>query len=344
MRRIGFLGLLACLVGACSFNIKTMHVADYGRLDTVSFEEATRNSIERMIGRYQSKGIHVLDGKKYDFYFHFGMAGTFSLSGGNGDIGQVLTTYHEDGRLMEMIYANALVDGEKVEFGAEYPIRLLAEKISVGETSIAIIFETFGRPPFIGRRYNREHGIEHNVAMYDASESGNNKPTIEKWMLVGYDRNGIIQDLVWMSSDQTEIGALGQVEQQKMRMLSGLGLDDTFVKATVSGDTIVDPVQVDALLSTNPRRLSEITDVLGNPTAIGFKNFKEHEPMVFASYRTDFLEVVGTVNGYVPPSQRNKSGIKPQTFHQVKQENTLLWVGSDINGNILEIAWLKPVN
>ena len=112
-----------------------------------------------------------------------------------------------------------------------------------------------------------------------------------------------------------------------------------------STNTKIDPVRVEALLRTNPSRLSDFTSVLGKPTAYGIKSLKGDNPVILAHYSHMSLEITGREEKYVSPSadeETRRSNLTNKKYFIMDARQTLLIIGHDTKGNIKEIIWMKP--
>lgn len=334
-------------VSACTFNIKTPIVADYQKLDTLSINSMARNDLEIALGSPQGKGIHYVHGNSYDLTFYFGFAGIATLSSVNYDSGTAFITY-ENEKPLNILYFNSKISGSGIPVGKDLATGNLLKELKVGQSRVEDVYAKLGNPHYTGKRIDNYNGIVHKVAFYDVSVLANDGAVKEKWILIGYDENNIVQDLIWVSSSPKDIGEIGSIEPQQFKQLSRMtvaGFIPMLEPQALSTSTKIDPVQVEALLKTNPKDIKEFTKVLGKPTALGIKSFEGESPMILSNYSFSKVELKGSEHNYIPPSasedQREKLS-KGESYMVMDITQSRLIVGHDKEGNIKEIIWVRP--
>ena len=169
----------------------------------------------------------------------------------------------------------------------------------------------------------------------------------EKWLLVGYDENKVIQDLIWVSSDAKDIKAFGEVTEQQMKQMSRTVIAGFLPVLEATGldtGTKIDVVQVDALLKTNPKNVKDIVKVIGKPSALGIKSFKGDDSLNLSHWSFMKLDVKGQEHNYVPANatEEQRKQMLESTFTVISIEQSRLMVGHTPNGEIKEILWTYP--
>lgn len=343
--------LLLCVVclSGCSFMIKTPEVANYDNFSQIG-GGSTRNDVALLLGTPQSQGLHQIYDKQYDAQFYYGFAGKFTLSTAKYDSGTAYITYDND-EPIDLIYFVSKSTGKEISLKKDLSIKELASNLVLGKTNIQYVFDTIGSADYTGKRKNYIKNITNTVAFWDSSKSETNGTLKEKWLLIGYDSSGTVQDVMWVSSYPSEISAFGQVAEQQVKQISKLSFAALFPvrqPTEMSTGTKIDSMQVDALLNTRPENIHDIIAVLGKPTALGVKSFIGDEPMSLSNWSFSKIEMKGSEHNYVPPSasDEEKEAIakKGKTFMIMKIDQSRLVVGHDESGNIKEILWVRPID
>lgn len=188
-------GLVILLLSTgCSFMVKTPVVADYQKLNQIN-QISTRNDIEIMMGIPQSVGVHIVNGHTYDLIFYFGLSGRLTISSANMDSGTAFISYQAENPVNILYFTSKSTD-PKITFNKEFPIKTLSEKLILGQSNISVVYEVMGQPQYKGRRIDKNSEVVHNIAFWDASQVQNNGAIKEKWLLIGFDNQDIIQDLI----------------------------------------------------------------------------------------------------------------------------------------------------
>jgi hypothetical protein len=191
--------------------------------------------------------------------------------------------------------------------------------------------------------------VIHDVAFYEASHWANASAISEKWMLVGYDDRGTIQDLIWVSSLPDDIAELGSIEPAQFKEISRMSIAGFFpvweTEALSAGNRI-DAVQVDALIKTKPRHIDQIINVIGKASALGIKSFKGDTPLLLSSWSYCTQEIKGLQHGYRPVNfsrEQNQELESAEQYLVLNIAQSRLMVGHDRDGVIKEIMWVKPL-
>ena len=326
--------------------VRTPIVADYQKLNSIN-QSSTRNEIELMLGSPQGTGLHMVDGQVYDLSFYYGLSGKFTFSSAQFDSGTSFITY-QSGELKGILYFTSKSTDPEISFSIELPIKPFLEKLVIGQSNINLAYEILGQPQYKGRRIDKDKGILHNLAFWGTSQPQNNASMKEKWILLGVDNQNIIQDIIWVSSYPEDIKAFGEVGEQQLKQVSRLipGFLPYYDPQSISTSTKIDPVQVDALLKTNPTNIKAVKEVLGLPTAIGIKNLMNNSPMILSNWTFSKIDIKGHEDIFIPPgiSEEEKERLEQQKSYMVMDVvQSLLLVGHDTNGDIKEIIWVKPV-
>jgi len=335
-------------VSACSFHVKTPIVADYHSLNQFTPTSCSRNDILVALGEPQGKGIHRLDNKTYDLSFYYGLAGKFTLSTAQCDSGTVFVSYEKE-KPVNLLYFTSEISGPKISFKKNLSIKELADKLVIGKSDLEKVFDVLGVPDYKGKRINKCIGLTLNIAYYDSSKLQNEGAVKEKWILVGYDDNHIIQDLVWVSSYPEDIKEFGEIEPQQVKQLSRMtvaGLFPVREPLAIKTGTRIDPVQVDALLRKAPKNVDEIAKVLGQPSAFGIKSFKGDDPMILSNWSYSKVAVKGKEHNFIPPgaSDEEREELRRGKSYMVMEiTQSRLMVGHDKDGRIHEVIWFKPI-
>lgn len=289
----------------------------------------------------------MLDGDRHSLSFYYGFAGIFTSTSTRCDSGTVFLTHDKDNPVHILYFASKASDPERA-LGKDLPIKKLAEQVVMGQTNVQKVFEIIGPADQRGKRIDTRTGITHNIAFYDASHWQNDSAISEKWMLVGYDDLGVVQDLLWVSSLPHDIKQLGSIEPAQFKQISRMSIAGFFTVVDVealSMGTRIDPVQVDALIKTGPRHINDIKSIIGKPSAMGIKTFKGDAPVLLSNWSYAKFEIKGMEHGYVPVSSTEKEKVQLESAEQylvVDITQSRLIVGHDQDGVVREIMWMKP--
>lgn len=341
-------GLVILLLSTgCSFMVKTPVVADYQKLNQIN-QISTRNDIEIMMGIPQSVGVHIVNGHTYDLIFYFGLSGRLTISSANMDSGTAFISYQAENPVNILYFTSKSTD-PKITFNKEFPIKTLSEKLILGQSNISVVYEVMGQPQYKGRRIDKNSEVVHNIAFWDASQVQNNGAIKEKWLLIGFDNQDIIQDLIWVSSMPEDIKDFGEIGEQNLKQITRLamaGFLPYFELQSINTSTKIDTTQVDAMLKSNPSNIKTIKDIIGTPTALGIKSFKNDSPMVLSNWSFSKIEMKGNEDNFIPPGaseeEREKFG-QEQSYMVMDITQSRLIVGHDSQGEIKEIFWFKPI-
>ena len=346
MKKMSFVWFLALLIGGCSFNVKTPIVADYQKLNDVQIT-STRNDIELMLGTPQSTGLYINQNISYPLSFYYGLAGTMTVSAMQCDSGTAFISYDGE-NLANILYFTSKASDPEIIFNKDLPIKKLVGELELGQSNIQKIYAKLGPPDYTGKRIDKRTGTVHSIAYYDSSQPQDNGVMKEKWILVGYDDQQIVQDLVWVSSDNDDIAELGTIEASQMKRLSRITVSGHFLHLetrAISAGTRIDPIQVDALMRINPTNIKQIRDILGMPTALGIKSFKGDQPMFLSNWSNSQVKVIGVEHNYIPinASEKQRNELENTPSYMIMDiSQCRLIVGHDDDGFIKEIIWMAP--
>ena len=340
--------IIALNMSACSVPVKTSSSVPEHKTFTKNIRpNMSRDEVLIQLGAPQSTGVHIIDNKNNKLDYYFGLSGDVGLGGANLKSGTAFMTYEND-KLVQVIYYST--DGvQKISGDKEIPINKIIDEIIIGESSIDKAYEILGQPDFRGIRFQFHKGINHKILFYDASEIPDDGSIKEKWLLIGYDDFSIIQDIIWVSSEQKDIKSFGEISPQQLMQISRMDQADfgiVYAKPeSFSTNTKMDAVQIEALLRTAPSNISDITDVLGKPTAYGIKSLKGDIPVILAHYSHMSLEITGREEKYIAANADEETRNEHATnkkYYVMDAKQTFLMIGHDIKGNIQEIIWIKP--
>jgi len=339
--------LMISALSGCSFMIKTPTVANYENLSRID-GSTTKNDVAVLLGAQQGKGIHVYDGNKHELHYYHGFAGKFTSSTALYDSGTAFITYGSD-HPVELIYFTSKASGPEISFSKNLSIKKLADTIKLGESKVDAVFSSLGQPDYVGRRINYKKNIDHKIAFWDSSKIETKGAIKEKWILVGYDESGIVQDLIWVSSSDDDIREFGEISEQQMKQLSRMtvaGFIPMLEPTAMNTGTKIDPVQVDALVNKSPQNIKHIIDILGKPTALGIKSFDGDPSMNLSNWSFSTVEMKGRESNYIPPmasEEERKHLSEGKTFMVMSVEQSRLIVGHNSKGEVQEIRWVGPV-
>ncbi len=336
-------------VGGCLIDVKTPIVANYQKLQTVQ-PVSSRSDIESMLGTPQSSGLHMLDGNSYELSFYYGFIGSISSSEARCDSGTAFMTYDKD-TPVQVLYFTSTSSDPGIVIRKDLPIKKLMQQMTIGKTNIQTVYAALGVPDYKGRRIDKRAGLIHNVAFYDASHMQYPGAEYEKWLLIGFDDRGAIQDVMWVSSMQDDVAEFGKTAPfPAPRQISRTVVTDLLIpmddpRAFITGGTI-DSLQVDALMRTKPTRIEQIRNTIGNPLTLGIKNFKGSSSLMLSGWSYYTMDYKGSEDNYrlsasFPGEPPKESDLGP-TYHIVNVAQTRLLIGHDRDGTIREIMWLKP--
>jgi len=327
--------------------VKTPIVANYSNLSKID-STTTKNNVDVLLGTPQGKGTHIYGGIQHELQFYYGFAGKFTTSTVQYDSGTAFITYGGN-HLTELIYFTSKASGPEISFTKNLSIKKLADTIKLGESSIDAVFASLGQPDYVGKRINYQKDIYNRIAFWDATQIETKGAMKEKWILVGYDDSGVVQDLIWVSSSEDEIKEFGEISEQQVKQLSRrtmAGFFPILEPTAMSTGTKIDPVQVDALVKTSPRNVKDIIKVIGKPTALGIKSFEGDPSISLSNWSFSVVEMKGEEHNYIPPiaSEKEKNKLSEgKTFMVMSIEQSRLIVGHERDGTIKEIFWVRPV-
>jgi hypothetical protein len=183
------------------------------------------------------------------------------------------------------------------------------------------------------------------MIFYDGSQSSSGTMS-ERWLMLGYDASGIVQDVLWISSLPEDLTEMGEIRSQQLRTLTRTDVAGPFLSTTVEGistSTRIDPVQVDALLRTQPTALAELTKVLGLPTARGFKAFEGQDTLEIANWSHIASKLLGSESGPAMINRaRSGEAATQSSYAVIELKQTRLIVAHTHSGEVREIFWLRP--
>lgn len=336
------------LLGSCAVLVKTTEVPAVATLESADLDGMTRTQFEILMGGAQSKGVHIVEGRSLDMLYYFGMKGVMTLFPSQGaqiDSGMAFASFDEDERLEEIVFVRSRFDGPEIKIGGVLPVAKVADHVTLGQTSIAQLEELLGTPSYRGSRFNAASGVRHSLSFFEASKAESSGLLRERWLLAGHDESGVVQDLLWASSFPEDMKSLGEVAPQSLMAMTKLDVSFPLpvVRAdSVSSSTKIDPVQVEAIIRTAPTSIDGYIDVLGKPTAVGFKAFSEHEPWLLSHWSYMQSEYLG--NEKLPPMEPSADGreARPKSFMVLDIQTTRLMVAHTPDGAVREVIWLRP--
>jgi hypothetical protein len=340
--------ILVGLLSACAFHVKTPVVADYQKLNSIDLSQHSRDDIQIKIGQPQGVGIHRIGDKSHEMYFYSGFAGVLSTSSAQYDSGTALVTY-ESGKPVDVLYYLSSAKGPAIKFDQDIPVKKIAGRLKPETTKIEEIEELLGPPAYQGRWLSATAGTNHRVAYYDSSVVEGDGRIKEKFLLLGYDDNRTVQDVVWVSSFPGDIQDFGEISIQKATQISRTQIVAFFpVDQPLEAETgpKLDPVMIESLLSKQPSNVAKIKEILGKPTAVGIKTFRGEVPLIISSWSQANIKVVGQEKRFVPPSateEERKDAESSQSYYVMQVNQTRLMVGHDHSGTIREIVWFRPL-
>lgn len=325
----------------CTINIKTPIVADYKKLEEIDATKLDKTQVELLLGTPQGKGVQMYEGKKYDLYFYTGFIGEASSGEARLDSGTVFVTFDND-KCVHLLYRLASI-AKTIRLNQPLPIDKFFDNILIGKSTVNDVLNVLGEPTYQGRRVNLLGNVTHKILWYDSSKlEKTDGAMIEKWMMLGYDNNGVIQDVMWVSSVQDDIKDLGKAQSNEAKILYG-----TLGATGMSTERVIDPMQVDALLKTSPQNVSEIENIMGPPSAVGVRLVKETDALIMSSWTHVKLKVLGREQLYRAAVQASKEAApaakEPESYvvMDVKQSMLIVWHNS--KGNIKEYFWFRPI-
>lgn len=331
------------ITSGCTFMIKTPIVADYSKLSTID-KLSSKSDIERIIGKPQGDGVHIINGKQYDLKFYHGMYGKFTLSTALMNSGLAFISYSSNEMKNVIQMSRKISDGELL-LKRPIPVKSLTNKIVIGQSKIDPIIELLGQPMNTGKRVDKENGISHDLAYWDATKFQDNKEILEKWLLIGYDTERKIQDIIWVSSDPEDIKGYGEIAEQTFKQINPSGIFKYNGSPTIESSNNIDSFYVDSLLNNRIDNVKKFIDTFGLPTAVGIKSFKNEPPLNLSNWSYSKMKISGRVEGYIPPNASGedyKNDMVGKTYFNMDVKQTRLMVGHDSSGNIKEVFWAKP--
>lgn len=331
------------LVTSCWVAVKTPLVAQYERLDALTFLDTDQDDIELAIGTPQGIGIHRLGEQELSAAFYQGLIGRVSISGSlKADYGMAFVSY-EGSHVEQVFYARSSQSDPAIRIRGPLPIVALANQLTLGVSHIEDVVEVLGHSAFRGRRINKSSGIQHDIVWYDRSEPPSSfGPLKERFVLLGYDQDRVVQDLMWISSFPEDSKGLGTVNELRFNQFSKLDLGSwTGWQLTAFSTDRIDTMQVDALLRSTPQKIEEFVEVLGPPTARGIKSFQEHEPLLVAAWSSIKSELLGR-ESYAMPDQYAPNGQRIVSYVVNDMPQSRLIVAHRADGQIEEIMWFAP--
>lgn len=345
MKKIALIAALATFISGCSFNVKTPHVANYSNLDKIT-ATTTQNDVAILLGAPQSVGTYHHRGAAKALQFYYGFAGTFTLSSARMDSGTAFISY-ADSKPSDVIYFRSKATGPEITFSKPLSIKEIASSVALGLSRVDDVFQALGHPEYEGSRIDFTANVKHRLAFWDASEVQQAGAIKEKWLLIGYDDQRVVQDIIWASSLPEDIQEFGAIEEHKLKQLSRstvAGFLPVLEPTGMSAGTKIDPVQVDALMKSPPPTVQKVIEVLGRPSALGIKSFKGDTPMLLSNWSFSSLEMKGEEHNFIPPgaSQEEMREIMDASYMVMKIDQSRLLVGHSPDGKITEIMWFRP--
>jgi len=335
------------LSAGCWVNIKTPLVAQYDRLDSMSLSDADKDSIELALGTPQGVGVHRLGERELSLTFYQGLIGRMSMGGSlQADYGLALVSY-EGPKVDQILYARSSRSDPAVPMRGHLPVVALASNLTLGTSSIDDAVRLLGYRAFGGRRVDNKNKVEHDILWYNHSESPLSSGRMkERVVMLGYDKEEIVQDLMWFSSFPEDMKNLGEIDALQFNELSKLSFN-LWINYELLGFTTdasaVDAVRVYALLRSQPKKLDTIVEVLGLPTARGMKCFKFQEPLLLAAWASIKSEMMGR-ELISTPDPRAPNGQRTTSFSVISMPQNRLIVSHTPNGDIVEIMWFAGVS
>jgi len=345
MNRALLIAVILVMAG-CTFNVKTPIVANYDNLDLIE-KNTSRNDIAVFLGTPQGIGVYGQKDALNELQFYYGFAGKFTLSGADYDSGTAFISYKENAPI-DIIYFNSKITGKEIPRNNNLNIKAIADSLQLGKSSIDDLIKVLGNSAYNGRRINVPSNIFHSIAYWDASTLQPNGAIKEKWLLVGYDKNRIVQDFIWISSNLEDIKEFGQVSEQQIKQMSRTYLAGfvPIMEATgIDTGTKIDPMQVNALIQTNPKNIKDIINVLGKPSALGIKSFEGSESLSMSNWSFSKIKLEGDESNFVPASatEQQRKELAGTKFKVMSLEQSRLMIGHSADGEIKEILWTHPI-
>lgn len=340
--------LLVAFLSGCSAFVKTPTVANYSNLDKID-QSTTKNQVSILLGTPQGQGLYGQAGALKELDFYYGLAGEVSSGGLDYESGMAFVSYEND-KLVELIYFYSKATGKPFSRIENLSIKDISSSLLIGKSKYDDLIKLIGAPYYTGRRANFPANINHSVGYWDASQIQNNRAIKEKWLLVGYDNERIIQDIIWVTNKPEDIKEFGSITEQQIQNISRLNTSGFIPVSEVTGmntGTNIDPVQVDALIRSQPKNIKEIINVLGQPNALGMKNFVENGIVNLSNWSFSTIEVKGREENYIPPNAtpelKTRLGSMRSSFIVMKLDQSRLIVSHTANGEIKEILWEKAI-
>jgi len=341
---------LSCLASAgCVYNVKTSAVPRFSALEELDPSEVSQRDFEIAMGSPTSQGLHILDGEALSLTFHYGLIGKLELfpaKSASLDSGMAFASFHPSGKLQELTYFASKFDGPKIPMGGELPIDDIAAVVEVGLTRIGQLETTLGEPSYRGRRFSATTGVEHELAFFDFSASGSSEVYLERWLLVGFDHDEVVRDLIWASSYKSDIASLGDVEPVRARKMTRMDASFPFplwATESISTSTRLDRVQVEALIESAPSTVGEYVVTLGKPTALGFKVLEDEDPLLLSQWTYLVTKHEGNEDG---PRLPLVEGEDPESnlvnYMVMHVEMTRLMIAHTPDGSVKEVIWFRP--
>lgn len=327
--------------------VKTPTVANYSNLDKIN-KDTSKNDVALLLGSPQGLGVYgpVQSPNELDFYF--GLAGEFTLSGEvDVDSGLAFISYKQN-KPEDLIYFRSKSTGTPKARNKNITIKQVVDSIQLGKSNLGEVTKSIGQPEYTGRRANFSSGISNTVAYWDSSEVQPNGAIKEKWLLVGYDKNSIVQDVIWVSSKPDDIKGFGEVSEQQLQQMSRLviaGVIPMLEPTGLNTGTKIDPVQVDALIKSKPKNIKDVINVIGLPSALGIKILEGSSPVGLANWSFSNVEIKGRESNFIPPeaTQEERAKFSDSSFMIMKLDQSRLMIGHTADGEIKEILWTKPI-
>jgi hypothetical protein len=339
--------LLFLFLNGCAFNVKTPVVANYGNLDLIQ-KHSKKNDVLVLLGGPQGNGVYGKSGSLNELDFYHGLAGRFSTSSANMDSGTAFISYKGDS-ILDLFYFGSKITGSEIKFEKPINIKLISDSVQIGSSSYSDLIKAVGEPDYIGKRINSATNINHSVAFWDASIVAADGVLREKFLFVGYDNNNIVQDLIWVSSDAEDIKSFGTINDQQMKHLyrndqAGWGFSVMDPVGLTTG-TKLDPIQVDALIRSNPKNVNDVIKIIGKPNALGIKSFKGSNSMRLSNWAYSKVDVKGNEANFIPSnaSEEQRAKLNDSNWIVMSIEQTRLMIGHNENGDIQEILWTHPI-
>ncbi len=336
--------MLTAMLSGCSFNIKTPVVGDYEKLQDIK-STSTQAEVKALVGSPQSTGVHIVNGNQNELDFYSGMYGKFTLSSALYKSGGAFITYNS-GIVKNVIQMHRKLEDGELEYGKAIPIKTVVDTIVIGKSNIDSLYAALAQPTSRGKRISSTDKIDHDLAYWDASKIQDDKAIVEKWLLVGFDSNKIIQDVIWVSSVPEDIKEYGEISDNNFKKSNFPSLFTYSGNPTIENVSKIDAFYVDALIKSKAQNVSDFILKFGLPTAIGLKSFEGEQPLNLSNWTYSKMKISGKTENFIPPNANSldaANGLVGATFMNMDIKQSRLIVGHDDKGVIKEIFWVHPI-